>query len=323
MRAPRLVELAAKLLRQARGAGADHIGDRARTVAALERALAARARRRWTVPLALATGAAAAAVATLIGLRWLAPSPHTVTAEMTAADTTSFVRAGARGQYRAGEAVLAGDRLHTRAAAQLALSTGTTVAMAPESDLDVVELGDHQRLSLSAGHLRARVKKLGPQQEFSVTTPDALVSVRGTEFEVDVGPDARCGGRTATRVQVFEGVVVVDHAGVRTRLLPAQSWSTPCGREETIAPPAPRPPTTTAVGSTSSSARRLNPPPVVAPASTLTEQNDLFEQAIVARRLGDRTTALRKLDDLLARFPNGPLAAPAARARRDLASFSP
>jgi hypothetical protein len=325
--APRLAHLAAKILRQHRGPAADQIGDRARTVAALERALAVRSRRRWPLPLALAAGAAAAAAATLIGLRLLAPSPHPITAQMTAGGTTSFVRAGARGEYRAAEAVLAGDRLHTRAAAQLALSTGTTIAMAPESDLDVVELGDHQRLSLSAGHLRARVKKLGPLQGFSVTTPDAVVSVRGTEFDVDVGPDAGCGGRTATWVQVFEGVVEVDHAGTQTQLLPAQIWSTPCPAQAASPPPvAPAP--VAARPSRTITLRSADRLPVVAPTSTstststLTEQNDLFEQAIVARRLGDRTTALRKLDTLLARFPDGPLAAPAARARHDLA-FAP
>jgi hypothetical protein len=320
--APRLAQLAAKILRQHRGPRADQIGDRARTVAALERALAARSHRRWPLPVALAAGAAAAAVATVIGLRLLAPSPQGITAQMTAGETTSFVRVGARGEYRAADAVLAGDRLHTRAAAQLALSSGSTIAMAAESDLDVLELGDHQRLSLSAGHLRARVKKLGPQQGFSVTTPDALVSVRGTEFDVDVGPDAGCGGRTATRVQVFEGVVVVDHAGTQTRLLPAQIWSTPCPAQAAN-PPAAAPAAVAGRPSRPITLRSADPSPVPAPTSTLTEQNDLFEQAIVARRLGDRTTALRKLDTLLARFPDGPLAAPAARARHDLASALP
>jgi hypothetical protein len=338
VRTHRLAELATKLLRHHRGAGSDHLGDRARTIAALERALANRNRRRWPLPVAVAGAAAAAAAIALFGLRVMAPSAPGVTAQMVSTEPPWFVRDGLRGEYQAGQPVLQGDRLHTKAATQLALSTGTTIAVAPTSDLDVVELGERQRLSLSGGHLHARVKKLLPQQTFSVTTPDALVSVRGTEFDVDVGPDPACGGRTATRVRVFEGVVVVQHAGAETQLIPTHTWSTPCQHEATTAPapavapvPAARLPARSAVAPRRSGIAPAMPPAVPRASatttttttttdSTLTEQNDLLEQAIVARRRGDRTTALRRLDDLLARFPNGPLAAAATRVRRELAT---
>jgi len=39
----------------------------------------------------------------------------------------------------------------------------------------------------------------------------------------------------------------------------------------------------------------------------LAEQNDLLSSAMAAARAGQHEQALRRLDDLLARFPEGPL----------------
>jgi predicted Zn-dependent protease len=61
--------------------------------------------------------------------------------------------------------------------------------------------------------------------------------------------------------------------------------------------------------------------PAAAPASvspsTLAAENDLFGHAVRAARAGDSATALRQLDELLARYPGSPLrsAAETERAR--------
>jgi hypothetical protein len=59
------------------------------------------------------------------------------------------------------------------------------------------------------------------------------------------------------------------------------------------------------------------PASTVPPASVshLAEQNDLFSAAMAAERRGNSTTALRKLDELIARYPGGPLSE-SARAER-------
>jgi TolA-binding protein len=64
------------------------------------------------------------------------------------------------------------------------------------------------------------------------------------------------------------------------------------------------------------------PPPVAAPPplSTLAEQNDLFSDALQAHRDGDTRRALRRLDELLTRYPNGPLTESAQIERSKLRS---
>jgi ferric-dicitrate binding protein FerR (iron transport regulator) len=323
MTGPRLADLATKLLRRHAGGGAHDLGDRSATVAAIERALQARSRRRRplrVVGMALLAGAAAAAAIGVVALRRSSVSEATVTAKLTSGDATTCERAGLRADCQPGQPVLAGDRLRTGRATTLGLSSGTRVDLAARSDLEVLELGGHQRLALRAGTLRAQVTKLRAGESFSVATAQALVSVRGTDFEVAVAPDEACGGRPATHVRVFEGVVVVEHESGQARLLPAQSWTSDC--TVAVPPPAPAAPAVTNAGP-----RRAPRTPVITapagPGSTLPEQNHLFAQALVARREGDLATARKHLDELLARFPSGPLAAAAARARQDLSAPTP
>jgi hypothetical protein len=327
--APRLSQLASRLLRNHGAGGGGQLGDRAGTIAALELALAARSRPRGPWMLLMLSVAAAAAIA-LFAARLRAPTDGAVTATLVTPDNVTFFRAGKELIQRPGSTVLAGDSLRARGTAQLRLSTGTTVAIASGGELDVLELSGHQRLALRAGVLRAHVAKLHADQGFSVATPDALVSVRGTEFEVDVAADAACAGRVATRVHVLEGVVTVTHATGENRLTPGQSWRSPCPLPAAAAPvpvASTRSPDATVAGHTADSGRRTASlhlsPELRASASTLAEQNNLFGQALAARRQGNRGLALQRLDALLARFPAGPLAEAAERARRELVARTP
>jgi TolA-binding protein len=57
------------------------------------------------------------------------------------------------------------------------------------------------------------------------------------------------------------------------------------------------------------------PSVVPAPASQLSQQNDLMSAAMAAERQGQHDVALRKLNELIIRFPGGPLME-SARAQR-------
>ena len=56
------------------------------------------------------------------------------------------------------------------------------------------------------------------------------------------------------------------------------------------------------------------------PASQLAEQNDLLSSAMAAARAGQHDSALRRLDTLLARFPDGPLSETARIERQRIKS---
>jgi TolA-binding protein len=60
------------------------------------------------------------------------------------------------------------------------------------------------------------------------------------------------------------------------------------------------------------------PPPM----SRLVEQNDLFSAAMEAERHGHHAAALHKLDDLIKRFPEGPLTESARGERQRIRSAS-
>ena len=120
--------------------------------------------------------------------------------------------------------------------------------------------------------------------------------MRGTAFKVSlVSPDAACGGGTPTRVGVTEGVVVVRHAGVESRVEAGQQWPSGCTQ-----------PLVAARASSGSSA--AHGPAAAAPASSLGEQNDMFADAMAAKRRGDTGEALADFNRFLARYPASPLA---------------
>jgi TolA-binding protein len=54
----------------------------------------------------------------------------------------------------------------------------------------------------------------------------------------------------------------------------------------------------------------------------LAEQNDLFSAAMAAERQGQHAAALRRLDELISRFPSGPLSESARGERQRILSVS-
>jgi hypothetical protein len=182
----------------------------------------------------------------------------------------------------------------------LAFATGTDVALGEAADMTIADEGATQALRLDHGSIDLHVAKLSADQRFLVETPDAEVEVRGTAFRVSlVPPDATCGSGTPTRVAVSEGVVVVRHAGIESRVEAGQQWPSWCMQASAVASAHP---------SSGSPATRGSTAPAPAPASSLGEQNDMFADAMAAKRRGDAGEAIAAFDRFLARYPASQLA---------------
>ena len=233
--------------------------------------------------------------------------------------------------------------------AMLGFDNGTRITLSSAAHLRVDALGATRRFSLLSGHFQAHVAKLGQGERFVVSTPDSEVEVRGTVFTVAVeGPSSTCRDKASrSTVSVSEGAVWVRSGDKQVVLRPGESWSTPCQGSQGAALPAtaraePMPSVApspiaepvrarTHRSATSKVARvtgqvldqeELSPAPALAPSlaspssvSRLAQQNDLFSAAMAAERAGQHELALRKLDELTARYPSGPLGE-SARAER-------
>jgi hypothetical protein len=245
-------------------------------------------------------------------------------------------------------------RVPGRGSLVLSLASGTRLDLRAASVARVVELGAVQRFDLEEGALLANVARIAPGGRFVIATHDAEIEVKGTRFEVTVGGDSSpCEPRARTRVAVHEGVVAVRHGG-REVLLGVNAVWPDCR----VSPPAPSPiaeprpaadrapkrvtagsrrraahaiagPRAEAQAPVTASAQTAAPAPVLVSqpasssaasvsASTLAEQNDLFAAALAAGRRGDVAEALRWLDHLIRRHPQGQLAERAHAERRRL-----
>jgi len=220
-----------------------------------------------------------------------------------------------------GERLGEGTELRTSGASEASLDfdSGTHVTVGGASRVRLVEQTAKKRFALEAGSFSAKVAKLGPDERFVVTTPDAEVEVRGTAFRVAlVSGEPSCGGGTPTRLEVTEGVVVVTHAGTQVRVAAGAHWPD-CGSAVAavlVAPAAP--PSVRAKPEAVASTRAVAPGARPAASSHLAEQNDLFDEAMRRKRTGDAAGAVTQLDRLLAAFPGGPLSEGAAAERMRL-----
>ena len=252
--------------------------------------------------------------------------------------------------------LLVGDGVRSGpdSSAILGFANGTRITLSSSAHLRVDDLGSMRRFSLLGGSLQAHVAKLGQGERFVVSTPDSEVEVRGTVFTVAVdGSSSRCRDSVSS-VQVSEGAVWVRSGDKQVVLHPGESWATPCpdsgrvgqpptettAREPVVAPgPAAAAVHSGAHRSVAARVTSLPTPslqesplvPGVAPAprensaqaaavSRLAEQNDLLSAAMAAERHGQHDLALRKLDDLIARYPGGPLSESANAERQRILS---
>jgi hypothetical protein len=332
MSAPRYARLAGKLLAAGERASAPPPApdDRARAIAAVRRAIEQRARARRRAVWVASVAAAAAAVAVAGGVAHhvvrsramassAAPAPTAIVARPggvriighAVTGSASVVAAGGVLPLAEGRSLAAGDHVVTghEGRVLLAFSTGTSALLEQDAEVAIDALGASEQLRLDAGSIELHVAKLAPGERFLVRTPDAEVEVRGTRFRVSIAAaDASCGGGTVTRVAVFEGVVVVRRAGTEARVGAGEPWPAGC----TVASQGAEAP----AGATPTPVARTAP--AASAVSTLSEQNDLFAQAMAAKRRGDPAAALAGFDRLLARYPRSPLAENAAVERMRL-----
>ena len=325
--------------------------------AAMALALARTKRRLW---LAAGSAMVVAAAATTLFVVWSSArnkvpgvgsaSASALVVERETGRGNLLVRAGSARPLPAFEVLAAGDSVRSDAdsSATLSFRNGTRIMLSPLGHLRVDELGPTRWFSLLGGRLQVRVAKLAPRERFVVATPDAEVEVRGTEFTVAVNEAASSCPRlpSSSTVLVSEGAVWVRSQAKEVVLHPGETWSTPCADVRPSAPtapesaqapdragaPVPRAPSARAsrhteevvVDDISSAARMpgLAPRPPVT-TSSLAEQNDSFSAAATAERQGQHDLALRKLDDLLARFADGPLGESARAERERILSAQP
>jgi hypothetical protein len=211
-----------------------------------------------------------------------------------------------------------GSRVITPATgrASLSFSSGTTVALGEGSDMTVVSQGANDRLRLDKGAIDLHVAKQEPSHRFLVDTLDAEVEVRGTKFRVSlVAPDRGCGDGTLTRVVVTEGVVVVRTRDSETRIAAGERWPVGCAHE-----PAANFATASQPQQLTGASRFTSTGAVCSSnaGSSLTDQNDLFAEALAAKRQGDVWGAVGVFERLCSRFPASPLAESAAVERMRL-----
>lgn len=289
---------------------------RERLVAGIARAVrersAARARRRRRVAV-LAVAASLALVAGFTGWRLRAAGP----------DASPAAAASVAEPSGAAHALAVGDAVRTEAAgSELRLVSGARVEIRPRSLVTLLDSGSRGELiELALGEIAVHVPKLAPPRTFAVRTPDARIVVHGTRFVVRVTEPG--AGSPRTRVSVSEGTVSVHHAGTESFVSAGARWPAPppvasdaasAPRDGGAAPAEvrdrrdPRPRGAASAGPPASA---LAPSASVA----LAEQNRLFAAARAARSRGDDRAAVGLLDQLLAKYPKGPLA-PEARVER-------
>ncbi|MBI5243441.1 MAG: FecR domain-containing protein [Elusimicrobia bacterium] len=114
-----------------------------------------------------------------------------------------------------GKLLSSGDALKTGASgsAVIAFSDGTKLSLGPNSSQVMERLQPGRvEVNLSIGLIEAWVKKLAGRR-FTVRTPTAVASVRGTEFRAEVDASGR------TTVDLFGGSLdLTDHFGNQTSL---------------------------------------------------------------------------------------------------------
>jgi hypothetical protein len=175
---------------------------------------------------------------------------------------------------------------------------GVHIDFDADSTLDLSFAGDTRRIALNRGKIALSVPKLKRGTSLSVATPDAVVTVHGTRFSVEVGDETSC-------VRVSEGVVSVARGAGIERLTRGESSG--CG-DVTQASAVAKVPSAGARESTNVDIKREVPAPRITATGTLTQENRLFQNALAAEQSGDLGRARLLARRLLNRYPNSPMA---------------
>ena len=296
-------------------------------------------RRRWAVRMGLGAAAAAMIAAVALGRsRW---PPQSFLARLYAKPAASVVLGrefAAPPEFSSPAAVGSSSQIATDhvTSSRLQLVSGVEVVVGPETRLALPSEKDTQllreELVLESGILQVRVPKLPKGALFSIRTPNAVVSVHGTAFSVEV---TKSGASEVpqTRVIVTEGVVSVQHAGHESLLDAGSEWTSAVANPLVAghdAPSASKPgPFKPASSTKPSEGRQADREPFASPEhnagnvrgasgvdpTELANQNRLFAEAMSARDRGDGAHAVALLDDFVSKYPACPLTEDAYVAR--------
>ncbi|WP_437592293.1 FecR domain-containing protein [Sorangium sp. So ce1000] len=303
--------------------------------AAERRARGARRKRAALAAAALAAALTAAAAGVLIVVRARDAPP--AAAQVTALQGS--VEIAAEGATRSPPSLalvpLASDeelRTGEGARAKASLATGATVEVGPSTRVRFAPVGAGRDragdiVALEQGTIAVEVPRLPAGMSLSVRTSDAVVTVHGTRFSVERRPDA-AGEPAETRVSVVEGRVAVRRGEVERFLSPGETWSSRDDERRADRPPegrpgdAPAPPREAGQDSADGEGGRRDgageggagepraprDAREAPPRTSLTAENELLQSAMAARRRGQPRRAIERLDLLLRRYPDSPLA---------------
>jgi hypothetical protein len=153
---------------------------------------------------------------------------------------SSFVPVAATTQ----QVVRVGDQLQTGPDADITLQVpdGSWMVVSENSKFTVEDFWSGNLksiMNLMMGRVRFYIKKLdGRPNPYSVTTPTALIAVRGTEFDVIVDPDrnteVRCQDGQVKVVENIAGDEVVLNPGYKTFVRPGERPFMPVPNETPI-----------------------------------------------------------------------------------------
>ena len=183
--------------------------------------------------------------------------------------------------------------------AQFVTNEGVEIDFGHDSTADLSFLGETRRIALNQGIVRLAVPKLKPGLSLSVATPDAVVTVHGTRFSVEIVNNQSC-------VRVSEGVVSVARGNDLERLTAGDESGcdvAPVSEAKAME--------STAARASTSEARRPRAKREVA--GTLTQENLLFKSALAAEQAGKLEQAELLAKRLLQRYPASPMAPEARR----------
>ncbi len=130
----------------------------------------------------------------------------TLTGQVSILKDARFIALSIGDPVKVTETIVTGSDGH----AMLQVSDGSTIEVFPDSQMVFRKnVGDWKDLlDLLIGRIRVHIEHFGSTPNPNrIMTPTAVISVRGTTFDVTVEP-----ADETTQVDVEEGIVVVDHA---------------------------------------------------------------------------------------------------------------
>lgn len=178
-------------------------------------------------------------------------------------------------------------------AQRIELAGGASVALTQGSRVSVFDEG--ARVLIREGEVAADV--VG--RDVLLETTDSQVSVRAARVKVTAG--AGCDGRAL--VVVNSGSVVVSSGAQRETVKAGEQWPR-CGSAVNEVLPTNEPPRVTEPTKPAVSVKPSTRPHAL----TLSEQNALYEAAVIAQRGGDLTGAVAGLEKVIVGAPESPLA---------------